>query len=43
MEKISSCIQQTVGTVAHLVNQQQTHCQQQYRPPVHSTSWKCSL
>ena len=29
MENISSCIQQT----AHLINQQQTPYQQQYRPP----------
>ena len=33
MENISSCIQQTVGILAHLVNQQQTPYQQQYRPP----------
>ena len=33
MENISSCIQQTVGILAHLVNQQQTPSQQQYRPP----------
>ena len=30
MENISSCIQQTVGILAHLVNQQQTLYQQQY-------------
>ena len=33
MEKISSCIQQTVGILAHLVNQQQTPYQQQCRSP----------
>ena len=33
MENISSCIQQTVGILAHLANQQQTPYQQQYRPP----------
>ena len=33
MEKISSCIQQTVGILAHLVNQQQTPYQQQNRLP----------
>ena len=32
-ENISSCIQQTVGILAHLVNQQQAPYQQQYRPP----------
>ena len=32
MENISSCIQQTVGILAHLANQQQTPYQQQYRP-----------
>ena len=32
MENISFCIQQTIGTLAHLVNQQQTPYQQQYRP-----------
>ena len=31
MENISSCIQQAVGILAHLVNQQQTPYQQQYR------------
>ena len=39
MENISSCIQQTVGILAHLVNQQQTPYQQQYRPPFSSTSF----
>ena len=37
MEKISSCIQQTVGILAHLVNQQQTpyqhQCQSPFTPP----------
>ena len=33
MENISSCIQQTVGILAHLANQQQTSFQQQYPPP----------
>ena len=33
MENISSCIQQTVGILAHLANQRQTPYQQQYRPP----------
>ena len=33
MEKISSCIQQTVGILAHLVNQQQTPYQQQCWSP----------
>ena len=32
-ENISFCIQQTVGILAHLVNQQQALYQQQYRPP----------
>ena len=32
-ENISSCIQQTVGILAHLVNQQQAPYHQQYRPP----------
>ena len=32
MENISSCIQKTVGILAHLANQQQTPYQQQYRP-----------
>ena len=32
-ENISFCIQQTVGILAHLVNQQQAPYQQQYRPP----------
>ena len=32
MENISSCIQQTVGILAHLVNQQQIRYQQQYWP-----------
>ena len=39
MENISSCIQQTVGILAHLVNQQQTPYQQQYRPPFSSPSF----
>ena len=33
MENISACIQQTVGILAHLANQQKTPYQQQYRPP----------
>ena len=37
MEKISSCIQQTVSILAHLVNQQQTpyqhQCQSPFTPP----------
>ena len=32
-ENLSSCIQQTVGILAHLDNQQQATYQQQYRPP----------
>ena len=32
-EDISSCIQQTVGILAHLINQQQTPYQQQNLPP----------
>ena len=34
MENISSCIQQTVGILSHLVNQQQTPYQQQNRSPL---------
>ena len=33
MENISSCIQKTVGVLAHLANQQQTPYQQQYQSP----------
>ena len=33
IENISSCIQHAVGILAHLVNQQQTPYQQQYRSP----------
>ena len=33
MEDISSCIQQTVGILAHLINQQQTPYQQQNLTP----------
>ena len=36
MENISSCISQTVGVLAHLVNRQQTPYQQQYWPPFSS-------
>ena len=36
MKNISSCIQQTVGILAHLVNQQRTPYQQQYRLPFSS-------
>ena len=36
MENISSCIQQTVSILAHLVNQQQTPYQQQCWPPFQS-------
>ena len=43
MENISSCIQQTVGILAHLVNQQQTPYQQQYRPPFSSPSFNHQL
>ena len=39
MENIISCIQQTVGILAHLVNQQQTPYQQQYRPPFSSPNF----
>ena len=39
MENISSFIQQTVGILADLVNQQQTLYQQQYWPPFSSTSF----
>ena len=39
MENISSCIQQTVGILAHLVNQQQEPYQQKYRPPFRPTSF----
>ena len=33
MENVSSCMQQAVGILAHIINQQQTPYQQQYRPP----------
>ena len=39
MENISSCIQQTVGILAHLVNQQQEPYQQKYRPRFSPTSF----
>ena len=39
MENISSCIQQTVGILAHIINQQQTPYQQQYRPPFIPTNF----
>ena len=43
MENISSCIQQTVGILAHLANQQQTPYQQQYRPPFSLPSFNQEL
>ena len=39
MENIIFCIQQTVGILTHLVNQQQTPYQQQYRPPFSSSNF----
>ena len=41
MENISSCIQQTVGILAHIINQQQptANNQQQYRPPFIPTNF----
>ena len=39
MENISSCIQQKVGILAHIINQQQTPYQQQYRPPFIPTNF----
>ena len=38
-EDISSCIQQTVGILAHLINKQQTPYQQQNCPPLSPPSF----